>query len=294
MGFFMICPGSGLRVRSWPAGLAAIFAVIILAAGCSVSSKMMTHMSDTIVNNDDLAMVEAGAPAYLLMIDSLISQEPDSQKMLATAALLYTSYADVFVTDTTRSRKLAAKALNYADQAICLSDTQACGLTEKPYDDFISAIDRLDKDSLPALFSLGAAWSGWIMANKNDFNALADISRIEEIMKKVTQLDESFREGAAFLYLGTLATFLPPALGGKPEQGKALFEKAITLSKGKNLMAKVMYAKLYARMMFDRDLHDRLLNEVLAADPITDGYTLMNTHARNQARLLLDSADDYF
>jgi hypothetical protein len=200
MGICTICHGSGPRAGSWPAGLAAIFAAIILGAGCSVSSNMMTHMSDTIVNNDDLAMVEAGAPAYLLMIDSLISREPDSQKMLTTAALLYTAYADVFVTDTTRSAKLAAKALNYADQAICLSDRQACGLTKIPYDDFISAIDRLDKDSLPALFSLGAAWSGWIMANTNDFNALADISRIEYIMNTVTRLDESFRDGAAFLY----------------------------------------------------------------------------------------------
>lgn len=255
---------------------------------------MMAHLSETIVNSDDPAMVEAGAPAYLLMIDSLISQDPDAEKMLTTAALLYTAYADVFVTDKVRSKKLAAKALNYAEKAICLSDTKACRLTEKPYGDFTSAVDSLDKNSLPALFSLGAAWSGWIMANTDDFNALADISRIEDIMKKVVQLDESYRDGAAYLYLGTLATFLPPALGGRPEQGSAFFEKAIQLSQGKNLMAKVMYARLYAKMMFDRPLHDRLLTEVLAADPVAEGYTLMNTHARHQAKVLLDAADDYF
>jgi hypothetical protein len=274
--------------------LAAVFAAVFFISGCSVSSKMMTHLSDTIVNNDDPAMVEAGAPAYLLMIDSLISQDPDAEDLLTTAALLYTAYADVFVTDETRSKKLAAKALSYAEKAICLSDRKACSLTQKPYDDFASAVDSLDKNSLPALFSLGAAWSGWIMANTDDFNALADISRIEDIMKKVVQLDETYRDGAAYLYLGTLATFLPPALGGRPEQGRVFFEKAILLSNGKNLMAKVMYARLYAKMMFDRTLHDRLLTEVLAADPVAAGYTLMNTHARQQAKVLLDAADDYF
>ncbi len=281
--------GSCLLIR-----MAVVFAAVFLVSACSVSSKMMVQLSDTIVNNDDPAMVEAGAPAYLLMIDSLISQDPEAEDMLTTAALLYTAYADVFVTDEARSKKLAAKALNYAERAICLSDRQACSLTEKPYDDFKSAVDSLDKNSLPALFSLGAAWSGWIMANTDDFNALADISRIEDIMKKVVQLDESYRDGAAYLYLGTLATFLPPALGGRPEQGRVFFEKAIALSKGKNLMAKVMYARLYAKMTFDRTLHDRLLTEVLAADPVAEGYTLMNTHARQQAKVLLDAADDYF
>lgn len=274
--------------------MAAVFAAVFLVSGCSVSSKMMGHLSDTIVNNDDPAMVEAGAPAYLLMIDSLISQDPEDKDLLTTAALLYTAYADVFVTDEDRAGKLAAKALNYAEKAICLSDRQACSLTQKPYDDFKSAVVSLDKKNLPALFSLGAAWSGWIMANTDDFNALADISRIEDIMKKVVQLDESYREGAAYLYLGTLATFLPPALGGRPEQGRAFFEKAIALSNGKNLMAKVMYARLYAKTVFDRTLHDRLLTEVLAADPVAAGYTLMNTHARQQAKVLLNAADDYF
>ncbi len=137
----------------------------------------------------------------------------------------------------------------------------------------------MDKDDLPFLFTLGSTWASWIMAYKDDFNALADISRIETIMLRVVELDETYKEGAAFMYLGTLATFLPPALGGKPEQGKHYFEKAIALSQGKNLMAKVTYAQLYAKMMFDRPLHDRLLTEVMEARPDIDGYTLINTYA---------------
>ena len=147
---------------------------------------------------------------------------------------------------------------------------------------------------MPALFALGNAWAGWIMANKNDFNAIADISHIERIMQKVIELDETYRDGAAHLYMGILATLLPPALGGKPEQARQHFEKAIALSKGRNLMAKVIYAKLYARMIFDRPLHDRLLNEVIAANPDEPGYTLANTWAQKQARELLTSADDFF
>jgi len=44
----------------------------------------------------------------------------------------------------------------------------------------------------------------------------------------------------------------------------------------------------------DYELHDRLLHDVMSAEPIQDGYTLFNTLAQRDAQELLDSADDYF
>jgi len=40
--------------------------------------------------------------------------------------------------------------------------------------------------------------------------------------------------------------------------------------------------------------HDRLLNEVLSADPIAPGFTLMNVLAQERAKKLLESGKDYF
>ncbi len=271
-----------------------LFLAAVAAQGCSVKSDLMGHLSQSILNNNDLDLVESGAPAYLLMVDSLISQDPKSSEILASGARLYTAYADVFVTDKTRAKKMADKAMGYAETAFCEANGDACSLRDKPFGQFQSALSDMDKQDLPYLFTLGNAWASWIMANKDDFNALADISRIEEIMLQVTRLDDTYKDGAAYLYLGTLATFLPPALGGRPEEGRAYFEKAIRLSGGRNLMAKVMYAKLYAKMMFDRPLHDRLLTEVLKTDPEMPGYTLINTYAQMQARQLMAGADDYF
>ena len=77
-------------------------------------------------------------------------------------------------------------------------------------------------------------------------------------------------------------------------QVHACFERAVELSGGRNLMAKVLFAEYYARLVFDRPLHDRLLEEVVAADPEEPGLTLSNTLAQEQARQLLDDADDYF
>ena len=273
--------------------------VPLLLSGCSMlmssaASDMMANLSRAIADNDDLKMVESGSPAYLLMIDSLILKDPENEKMLSTAATLYASYADLFVRDPERSKKMADKAMDYAERAVCVSDSRACGLKGRPFEEFDSIVRSMGKSRMPALFALGNAWARWIMVNKSDFNAIADIAYIETIMQQVVRLDPAYRDGAAHLYLGTLASLLPPAMGGKPEQSKEHFEKALALSEGKNLMARVLYAKFYARMIFDRDLHDHLLRKVMEADPAVPGYTLINTWAQKQAAELLLSADDYF
>jgi len=86
----------------------------------------------------------------------------------------------------------------------------------------------------------------------------------------------------------------PEAIGGKPAEGRKDFEKAIELSGGRNLYAKTLFAEFYARLVFDQELHDKLLNEVLAADPVAPGFTLMNVLAQERAKKLLESGKDYF
>ena len=76
--------------------------------------------------------------------------------------------------------------------------------------------------------------------------------------------------------------------------GLAHFQKAIELSGGRDLSIKVDFARYYARTLYDRELHDRLLEEVLAADPTQPGLTLFNTLAQDDAKELLAGADDYF
>ena len=105
---------------------------------------------------------------------------------------------------------------------------------------------------------------------------------------------EAYQRGAAHLYLGVLATLLPEAMGGKPEEGRSHFERAAQLSGDRDLMPKVLLASEYARLVFDRQLHDTLCREVLEADPVEPGLTLSNTLAQNEAERLLADSLDYF
>jgi len=55
-----------------------------------------------------------------------------------------------------------------------------------------------------------------------------------------------------------------------------------------------MYAEKYARLLFEQELHDRLLNEVLAAPSEAHGLTLQNEYAKKEANRLLIDGKDYF
>jgi hypothetical protein len=279
--------------------LILVTALIILNAGCSsivssATSSLADSLTSAVLDQNDPETVRQGAPAYLLLIDGLIADNPQNEDLLIAGAGLYSSYAGAFVDDPERASRLSRKGRDYGWAAWCRVEKDACEIWSAPYGDFERVVDGTKLKDVPVLFSAGAAWASWIRTNTDDWSALADKARVDAIMQRVVALDDTYEEGSAFLYLGILATLLPEAMGGKPEQGRVYFERVIDLSAGRNLMAKVLLARSYARMVFNRELHDRLCREVIEADPVAPGLTLSNTMAQEEARALLDSSEDFF
>lgn len=274
-------------------------AVLLASFGCaslmsSATGGLADSLSVAVLNQNDPETVRAGAPAYLLLVDGLIADNPDDLDLLLAGARLYSSYAGAFVNDPERAARLARKGRDYGWRALCRSDRRACGIWSAPYAEFEAVISMMGPRQVPVLYGAGAAWATWIRAASDDWSAVADKARVDAMMQRVVALDGSYDDGGAFLYLGILATLLPEAMGGRPEDGRAAFERVIELSDGRNLMAKVMLADRYARLVFDRELHDRLCREVIEADAEAPGLTLVNTLAQAEARSLLADSADYF
>jgi len=120
------------------------------------------------------------------------------------------------------------------------------------------------------------------------------LPQMEALFNRYMDISGDEVNSAVYTYMGILLTLRPPALGGEPERAREYFEKAIELTEGRDLGVKVEYARGYAKLLYERELHDRLLAEVMAADPYQDGYTLSNVLAKEQAEVLLAEADDYF
>jgi hypothetical protein len=272
------------------------FVLLTLAlAGCAsmAQRQLADNLGRAVLNQDDPATVRAGAPAFLLLLDGLLEGDPDDRDLLIASARLHAAYAGVFVEDPERAARLAKKAQGYARRALCLTRPALCDLHERPFADYAAALAPLGQDALPALYTYGVTWVV-VIQQQGDWQGAADLPKVEAVLDRVVAIDETYERGQAHVYLGALRTLVPPALGGKPEVGRAHFERAIALSDGRNLIAQVELARRYARLVLDRPLHDRTLEAVVAADPVEPGLTLSNVLAQAQATALLAESAAYF
>ncbi|UCB53918.1 MAG: hypothetical protein JSW45_08085 [Thiotrichales bacterium] len=251
-------------------------------------------LSATMLEQNDPETVKQAVPAYLILISSMIKGDPDNVELLISASNLYGAYASVFVEDRVRQKRLSTVSFDYAHHAFCVYKPEACNIRELSYYEFEQSLKQFSKEDVPVLFALGSAWAGWLQANSADWNAVAELPRIQAIVARVLELDPLYNNGDAYLYMAVMQSFLPPAMGGKPELARKNFEQAIEVSNGTNLMAKLLFAEKYARLVFDKELHDRLLTEVIDYQVENNESTLINSIAQHKAGLFLAESDDYF
>ncbi len=272
-------------------------ALLLLVAGCAniPANYLASSVADGIRNQPDVDTAGVGIPSYLLMVDGLLVKSPRESGLLMAGARLYSTYATLFVKEEARKLVLSDQALEYARRAMCIEEPRFCTKEARAYPRFLELVRGIsNRDHLPHLYTYATTWAAWIQANSSRWSSLADVPKVQALLEAVVVLDEGYDHGQAHVYLGVINAQLPPSMGGHPDVARAHFERAIELSKGHNLIAKVEYARTYARLLFDRDLHDRLLKEVLAANPRVNGLTLSNVIAQQQAHILLAESEEYF
>jgi hypothetical protein len=281
-----------------------VLALLILltglaTSGCSIvvekaTDSFGTNLTSAILNQDDPELVRDGMPAYILLMDSLVEGNPDNPPTLSAAANLYASYGAVFVDDELRAKRLTSRARDYALRAMCNTYTDSCDWRQLNYDDFVATLDGLTEKYAETVYIYGFATLAYLRAHSSDWNSMAELPQAEALMKRYLEISGESANASAHTYLGIILTLRPPALGGKPEEARIHFEKAIALSGGRDLGAKIEFAKSYAKLLYDQELHDQLVNEVLDADPKADRLTLTNVLAQEEALRLRAEASDYF
>ncbi|WP_374602402.1 TRAP transporter TatT component family protein [Arenimonas sp.] len=278
--------------------------LLCLLAGCAAiagraGEGFADQLGDAVYNSNDPATVRDGLPAYLLLVDALVQGQTPGKKanapLLFAAAGLNGAYAGSFTgDDAVRARRLSAKALDYARRGTCLRNPGLCEAMPGPVDAFEAQVADAPARDIADLYALGAAWAGYLQAHSDDWSAIADLPKVQALLERVAKLDPGHDRGMARVYLGVLHSLRPESVGGRPELGRQHFEAAIAQSGDRNLYAKVLMAETYARLVYDQPLHDRLLDEVLAADPAEPGFTLMNVLAQERAKALVASGREFF
>lgn len=260
----------------------------------NAKQEFADDLSATILEFDDPETIKKGLPAYLILMSSMIKGDPDNPELLESGAKLYAAYASGFTDSEASKRALANRAFDYASQAMCIRDERFCGVKSLSYFEFEKLLETIEPSQAEHLFVFVSTWAGVIEANSSDWNAVAELPKVKAGIRCILDIDETVSNGNAHLYMAVMESILPPALGGKPELAKKHYDRAIELSNGTNQMARVFYAEKYARMLFDRELHDELLQQVISAETGPKDQILINALARQRAVELLDSADDYF
>jgi len=292
----------GMSMNRWFERLGAsraacVVGILLSVSGCAsivsnATSQFADNLSSAILGSNDVATVREAIPAYLVLIDSLVMGESPSPDLLLAAAQLNGAFTNLV--EPERAGTLSLKALDYAARGACLKSVTLCDLSQLSFKTFSERVESISLKEVAPAYQLAVAWTGWIQANSGDWAAVGQLARVKALMTRVLVLADGFDEGGAHLYMGGLETVLPASMGGNPEKGKAHFESAIAYSGGRFLMAKVVYAEQYAKLVFDQALHDALLNSVLAADPVAPNLTLINTLAQERAKQLMMESNDYF
>ena len=167
-----------------------LLSALLALSGCSSLVGSLTQgfaedLSAAILNSDDPAMVRDGAPAYLILIDSLLAGSPENVGLLSQSAELHSAYAGAFVDDEARAARLHDKARRQIFTATCLSLENACELDSRPFPEFLAWTNSRSAKEVPALYNLASIWAGWIQGNSSDFSAIAELARVKALMQRV-------------------------------------------------------------------------------------------------------------
>lgn len=295
------------RARARPAsGLcrAAALGLVLALPGCGFVRSMPARMAEPVLRDvaasvyrqTDLELARDGLPAFILLIDGLLQSDPDNPDLLVAAAQAYSSYAGAFVEDEDEARatKLYATARRYGERLLRHNKAMDRAWS-KDFDTFQAAVATTTQRDLPGIFWTASSWASWINCNSGSADALADLPQVECLMLRAAALDGTYNQGGPHLFLGVYYSARPKQLGGDPDKAREHFEKALAIAGDDFLLTKVYFAKYYARQIFDRELYERTLKQVLAADVSgPSDAALLNAVARRRAKQLLDDTDEYF
>jgi tetratricopeptide (TPR) repeat protein len=262
-----------------PKSLLAAALFLLFCSGCAslIVNPMLEPLTLSMQKQTDLELLQDGAPSLLLLLDGLIANDPDNERLIMTATKAYGAYAMILNEngETERAAGMSVKAKDYGISLITrLPDLK--NLNGMKLGEIKDALAKIQPDKVGNLFWGAYGWATWIRYQEGAPAAMADLPIVELIMLRVVELDESYY------------------YGGKPKESRKHFERALAINKRRFLPTQVAYANTYARMMFDRELYLKLLQEVIDR-PVTDSdMASSNALAKQMAKKLLGQVDEIF
>lgn len=271
--------------------------------GCSLqklalktTSGLFAYGIEALYSEPDLQIAEIAVASNLKLLEGFYLADPKNQTILSLLTQGFASYSLAFLEEQQpqRASLFYLRARDYGLKWLAHSRAFKGGVPKREADIRVR-LPLLKKKDVPALFWTAFAWAGWVNLNRDNPQAVFDLSIVKAMMDRVLELDEGFFFGSAHLFWGSIYGSIPKMLGGDPEKAKEHFEKAMNLTDRKFLVALVYYAQYYAAPTLNEELFNQLLQQVAdAPQDIMPGYELMTSFAKLRARHLLDQKENLF
>ena len=275
----------------------------IFLGGCGLAKLA------SIQGEGDLAVVEATLEGNIGTLERI--SKIGNKGLIIKTARAYSSYAG-FIEDKMEDAEIAGdyetademralaidyyiRAEGYALKALEKSDKTFKEARTVDMDVFEKALQKLKKDDVEPLFWAAYAIARGISLQKDDPMQVIDLARVELMMGRVLELDETFYFGSAHLFYAVYYGDRAPTIGGDPEKAREHIGHVERINNGKFLMSKLYLARYYAYPKQDVKLYKESLQEVLdAPSDIYPGEEAATSLAKSRAKRWLDQADDLF
>jgi TRAP transporter TatT component family protein len=157
-----------------------------------------------------------------------------------------------------------------------------------------SSIEDLKEKDVPALFFYAFNTAMYAYHNMDSMKAIATIHMVENALKRVIELDETYFHGLAHLALFALNA-RSPMLGGNLELSMKHYKRLKEIVGDDFYLADVQFARFYLYTTQDRKQFKNMLNNVLDNyESARPEYRMYNKMAALKAKVYLKYMDQLF
>lgn len=277
----------------------------LLFNACSVQRVAIRYASDifdagvkAIFSETDYEIANSSIPSNLKLLEAFYTVDSLNEKIVILLVQGYTGYAMGFVEDEDpqRARSIYKRAFDYGINFLKIKNKKFSEAFDGEFEKFENFLKTsFTKKDVPILLWTAMAWGSYVNLSRDDPDAIAQIPKIETMVKRSIQLDENYFYGSGNMFLGVLLSARPKMFGGNPEKGKEYFERCIKISGGKYLLPYVFYARYYAVQVQDKELFEKLLNHVIESPAhLLKDAELLNIIAKRKAEKFKGMIDELF
>ncbi|MEJ2542659.1 MAG: TRAP transporter TatT component family protein [Calditrichaceae bacterium] len=283
--------------------LITLLMLILSISSCSLNQIVIRQMepilqqsSNALYEESDLQLAEQALAANLKLVEGLLKNDPENEKLLLLLAQGYSGYALGFIEDTDpdRAKVFYSRARDYA-LTVLRKDKAFKEAENADFEKLSKVVNSYGDEKVPPLFWAGFAGAGYLNLDLGNPMALMELPKIQLFMDRVEAVEPSFYYGAVYLYQGSVLGMKPIMMGGNPQKAKEYFEKNLELNQKKFLLAYIYMAKYYAAKVLNEELFDQYIKTVQDAPvDILPEMTLISQIAKRKAELLIKSKEDIF